>query len=85
MSTLGEQLDELGNAVGEVEALAALAVQSYDHGDWSGSDPVQVERMAFVVGAVSKAATTAVTVFNRVHTAIVDARPAEPGAGGDQW
>lgn len=38
------QLYELRDAAGEIDAIAALALESFDRADWSGVDPLLVER-----------------------------------------
>lgn len=79
---LAAQLDALRIAVGKVDALAAVAVESYDHADWSSSDSLQIERMAYLLGAVAEAATTAVAVVDRFHGFVADHQRAE---AGDEW
>ena len=63
-------LDVLRIAVGKTEALAAVAVESYDRADWSGADPLQVERMAYLLGAIAEAAADGVAAAERAHAAI---------------
>jgi hypothetical protein len=79
---LAAQLDALRIAVGKVDALAAVVVESYDHADWSGADPIQVERMAYLLGAVAEAATAAIAVVDRFHGFVADRQRAE---AGDEW
>lgn len=54
-------------------------VQVYDGADWSGSDPEVVDRVACLLGLISRSATSAVTAFHRLHTAVADALPALAG------
>ena len=65
-------LDALRIAVGKTEALAAVAVESYDRADWSGADPLQVERMAYLLGAIAEAAADGVAAAERAHAAVAD-------------
>jgi hypothetical protein len=69
---IAAHLDALRIAVGKTEALAAVAVESYDRADWSGADPLQVERMAYLLGAIAEAAADGVGAAHRIHAAIAD-------------
>lgn len=83
MSDVAARLDELRIAVGEVEALAAVTIESYDGQDWSGADPLQVERLASLLGLISRSATAAATAFHRLHGAVADAQPTTMGEHWD--
>lgn len=82
MTNLAAQLDTLRIAVGEVDALAAVTVESFDNASWCGTDPLQVERMAHLLGTISKAATTALAVVERFHAFVADRQRAD---AGDFW
>jgi hypothetical protein len=69
-------------AIGEIDALVAVVVAAYDDGDWHGTDPLQVERMAYLLGVIAKAATNAVAAVDQFHVAAADQQPA---TAGDQW
>ena len=73
---LPARLDALRIAVGEVDVLATVTTDVYDGADWSGSDPEVVDRVACLLGLISRSATSAVTAFHRLHTAVADAQPA---------
>jgi hypothetical protein len=79
---LPARLDALRVAVGEVDVLASVTTDVYDGGDWSGSDPEVVDRVACLLGLISRSATSAVTAFHRLHTAVADAQPAP---SGERW
>jgi hypothetical protein len=83
MSTaLLAQLDALRFASGEADVLAAVAVEWFDSRDWSDADPVEVERLAYLLGLIARASTAVVTAVARFHGALADIQPAE---GGDEW
>ena len=79
---LPARLDALRVAVGEVDVLASVTTDVYDGADWSGSDPEVVDRVACLLGLISRSATSAVTAFHRLHTAVADALPAP---AGERW
>jgi hypothetical protein len=81
-SDLAKHLDAVRISVGEVDALASLAVRSFDDADWRGADSILVERMAYVLGVVARSATAAVGAFHRLTVAVVDAQPAP---AGERW
>jgi hypothetical protein len=76
------QIDALRIAAGRVDALAAILVESYDHADWRGVDPVQVERLAQLLGVTAEAATAMVAAVDKLHACVADRQPAE---AGDEW
>jgi hypothetical protein len=82
MTDIAAPLNALRIAVAEVEALAAMAVHAFDDSDWSGADQQLVERTASVLGVIARSATSAITAFNRLHSAIADAQPA---TAGERW
>lgn len=82
MSNLAAELDALRIAAGRAEAFASIAVQLYDDGAGSGSDQVQSERVAYLLGAVAEAAAGVVAVVDRFSVLVADQQPAE---GGDNW
>lgn len=45
-------------------------------------DPLQVERMAYLLGVIAKAATNAVAAVDQFHASAADQQPA---TAGDQW
>jgi hypothetical protein len=69
-------------AVGEVDVLAHVTMDVYDGANWGGSDPEVVDRVACLLGLISRSATCAVTAFHRLHTAVADAQPA---SAGERW
>lgn len=76
------RLDALRIAVGEVDVLAHVTTDVYDGADWSGSDPEVVDRVACLLGLISRSAASAVTAFHQLHTAVADALPAPTG---ERW
>jgi hypothetical protein len=82
MSNVAAELDALRIAAGRTEAFASIAVQLYDNGAGSGSDQVQSERVAYLLGAVAEAAAGVVAVVDRFSVLVADQQPAE---GGDNW
>jgi hypothetical protein len=81
-SDLAKHLDEVRIAVGETEALAAVAMEFFDNADWHGADTVIVERLAYMLGVIVRSATTAVGAFHRLHGTVADALPA---TAGERW
>jgi hypothetical protein len=81
-TTVVGQLAALRVAAGEADALAAVTVALFDDGDWGGSDPVLVDRIASLLGLLAKSTTALITAVERFHGSIADAQPA---AGRDHW
>lgn len=79
---LPARLDALRIAVGEVDVLSRVTTDVYDGADWSGSDPEVVDRVACLLGLISRSATSVVIAFHRLHTAVADALPAP---AGERW
>jgi hypothetical protein len=82
MTDVATHLDDLRIAIGETEALSAVTAESYDHQDWNGADSLHVERMASLLGLISKSASAAMAAFHRLHGAVADAQPAP---AGERW
>jgi hypothetical protein len=82
MSDVAGELDALRIAVGEVDALAAVTAETFDRQDWGDADPLHVDRMASLLGLISKSASVAVAAFHRLHGAVADAQPAP---AGERW
>lgn len=82
MTDVAGHLDELRIAVGETEALAALAVESFDRADWEGADQLLVERTAYVLGVIARSAATAASRVDHFRTVVADAQPAPPS---ERW
>ena len=75
-------MDRLRIAVGETEALAAVTAESYDCQDWDGADPAHVDRLASLLGLISKSAAATMAAFHRLHGVVADASPAP---SGERW
>jgi hypothetical protein len=75
-------LDELRIAVGEVDALASVALSWFDDGDWNGADPALVERAGHLLGVIARSAATAASKVDRFHVAVADAKPTPTG---ERW
>ena len=82
MSDVATHLDGLRIALGETEALAAVTVETFDRQDWDDADALHVERMASLLGLISRSATGALTAFHKLHGAVADAQPAP---AGERW
>ncbi|HEU5275128.1 MAG TPA: hypothetical protein VFU97_15815 [Xanthobacteraceae bacterium] len=82
MSDVASGLDALRIALGETEALAAVTAEAYDRQDRDDDDPLHDERMASLLGLISKSATGALAAFHRLHSAVADAQPAP---AGERW
>ena len=83
MTGVAGELDQLRIALGEVEALATVTTATYDSADWVESDPATVDRIALLLGLISKSATAALAAYHRLHGAIADAMPAPAGETWD--
>lgn len=68
----GSQLDELRDVIGEIDALAALALESFDRANWIGADLLLVERMTCVLGMIARSASIAICKLNGFHLISVD-------------
>lgn len=82
MSDVATHLDGLRIALGETEALAAVAAEAYDRQDWDDADPLHAERLASLLGLISKSASGALAAFHRLHSAVADTQPA---LAGERW
>lgn len=67
MRQVATHFDELRDVVGKIDALAALALESFDRADWSGANPLLVERVACVLEMIATSAATAASKLNCVH------------------
>lgn len=75
MSDVAVEMDQLRIAVGEVEALAAVLLQFFDHSDWSGVSSLLIDRMGYVLTVLGQSASFAVGRMERFQTVFVDTRP----------
>lgn len=82
VADVAAQLDALGIAVAKVDALAAVAVESYDHASWRDADPRQIDRMAHLLRVTADVAAAAVAGVGRFCILVADQQPAE---AGDEW
>jgi hypothetical protein len=82
MTDVAAELDALRIALGETEALAAVTAESYDRQDWDDADPLHAERLASLLGLISRSASAAMAAFHRLHGAVADAQPAP---AGERW
>lgn len=83
MSDVTGALDQLRVATGETDALAAIAVVWFDDADWSGADPVLVDRAGYLLGVIARSAANAATKVDSVHAAVADAQPVRSGEAFD--
>ena len=81
MSAVMQEMDDLRIALGEVDALSLVTADAYDREDWIRPDAVLVERIASLLGLISKSAGDAMAAFHRLHAAVADAAPMQPGTG----
>lgn len=82
MSDVVGALDQMRLAVGETDAMAAIAVMWFDSADWSGADPVLVERAGYLLDVIARSAATAAAKVDGVHAAVADTQPVPKG---EQW
>lgn len=78
---IAAEMDALRIAVGKVDAIAAAAEEMFDNTIWRDADPLHLDRMAHLIGAVSESATLAVAAVDHLRTVVADRQPA--GEGGD--
>jgi hypothetical protein len=79
---LARHLDALVIAVRKTEALAAVALESFDGASWRATDQLQIERFAYLFGTVAEAAAGASAALDRFRARFADQQPAETG---DDW
>jgi hypothetical protein len=82
MTGVAVQLEELRDTVGEIDALAALALESFDRADWGCADRQLAERVAYVLVMIARSAATAVSKLDSFHVAIADVQPVP---AGERW
>lgn len=83
MMDIATKLEGLRLAVGEVDALAAIALQWFDDSDWSSADSQLVDRAGFMLTVIARSAATAAARVDAVHAAVADQQPAR--SGGEAW
>jgi hypothetical protein len=76
------QLDTLRFAAGEADVLASVTVEWFDRRGWGDADPMQIERLAYLLGLIAKASTAVAAAVASFHSALADVQPAEVG---DEW
>jgi hypothetical protein len=74
------QRDELRGAVGEVDALAVIVLESFDRADWSGADQLLAERTAYALGMIARSAATAASKLDGFHLISVECIKHRQGA-----
>lgn len=79
MTDIDNELSQLRIAVGEIEALAALILESFNRADWRGADGLVVGRMGRLLGVLATSATSVASKFERFQTAFGGMRPAPAG------
>jgi hypothetical protein len=79
---LAPHLDALVIAIRKTEALAAVALESFDGMTWGHTDQLQIERFAYLFGTVAEASTAASVALDRFRVRFADQQPAE---AGDDW
>jgi hypothetical protein len=79
VNDVATQLEQMRLAVGETDAMAAIAVAWFDGTDWSGADPVLVERAGHLLDVIARSAAVAASKVDSVHAAIADTRPVPAG------
>jgi hypothetical protein len=82
MKPVMQQMDDLRIALAEVDVLSVITSEFYDREDWIRPDSVLVERVASLLGLISKSAGAAMAAFHRLHGAVADAAPAP---AGERW
>lgn len=83
MSGFTREMDDLRIALAEVDILSIVTSEVYDREDWVRPDSVLVERVASLLGLISKSASAAMAAFHRLHGAVADAAPAPAGESWD--
>lgn len=83
MSGFTREMDDLRIALAEVDILSIVTSEVYDREDWVRPDSVLVERVASLLGLISKSASAALAAFHRLHGAVADAAPAPAGEAWD--
>jgi hypothetical protein len=71
-SRVATQLDELRDVVGELDALAVLALEAFDRANWSGADPFLAERTARIIGIIARSAATATSKLEVLRVEVAD-------------
>jgi len=75
-TNLDAELDAVRIAVGKVDALASVAEESFDNTVWRDADPLQLDRMAHLIGSVADAARSALAAVDKLRGAVALAGPA---------
>lgn len=83
MTPIMRQMDDLRIALGEVDVLSIITSEFYDREEWIRPDSVIVERVASLLGLISKSAGAAMAAFHRLEGAVADAAPAVAGEAFD--
>ena len=79
MSDLEVQLDDLREALSEVDVLAVLIGEAFGDVDWTVPDLANVEAMATLLRLIGRSSFAAMSAFHRLHRVVSDAQPAPAG------
>lgn len=79
---LAAHMDKLVIAIRKTEALAAVALESFDGMTWGHTDQLQIEWFAYLFETVAEASTAASVALDRFRVRFADQQPAE---AGDDW
>lgn len=79
MNDIEVQLDDLRDALSEVDVLAVLTGQAFDDVDWTVPDSANVEAMATLLRLIDRSSFQAMGAFHRLQRVVADAQPEPDG------
>jgi hypothetical protein len=81
VSDIEVQLDDLREALSEVDVLAVVAREAFGDADWTDSS--NVDAMAALLRLIERSSYAAMSAYHRLHRVVADAHPA--GEAWDQY
>lgn len=76
MSDIEVQLDDLREALSEVDVLAVLTGQTFGEADWMEPDSANVDAVATLLRLIGRSSFAAMSAYHRLHRVVSDAAPA---------
>jgi hypothetical protein len=84
VSDIEVQLDDLQEALSEVDVLAVLTGEAFGDVDWTAPDSANVEAMATLLRLIGRSSFNATSAYHRLRRVVSDLATGEQGEAGGQ-